>query len=401
MGSIGGTIVTVNTGSSSIKLAVFAMNEHTLDELYTASISNIGQSVALLEITRPTHSAQTEEVSAMSHAEASHLIVKQLANVIDPNSMVAIGHRLVHGGIKYTDPTLIETITEADWDLLSRLDPGHTPAARQIIAQFTQFYPNVPEVACFDTAFFRDMPLIAKIVPIPRKYYAEGVRRYGFHGLSYASLLAKFREKAGDTAVNGRVVLAHLGSGASLAAIQEGKPIDTTMSFTPTSGIIMSTRSGDLDPNIFSFLHKQNGMSIDEFDRMVSSKSGLLGISQLTGDMHALLDLEKDNNDAAMAVERFILDVRKSIGALAATLGGIDSLIFSGGIGEQSAVLRARICEGLDYMGIGALNEDANAKNMFLVSGELSRVGVHVIRADEARVIASQVQELLTDGSRL
>lgn len=401
MSSIGGAILTVNTGSSSIKLAVFAVNEHTLDEspFFTVSISNIGQSAATLKIMRSAQPAQTEEVNAMSHVEASYIMMKRLADVIDPDSIVAIGHRLVHGGVKYTDPTLVEAITEADWDLLSQLDPGHTPAARQIITQFMQSYPDIPEVACFDTAFFRDMPRIAKTVPIPQKYYAEGVRRYGFHGLSYVSLLAKFRERAGDTAMNGRVVLAHLGSGASLTAVREGKPIDTTMGFTPTSGIIMSTRSGDLDPNVFSFLHRQNDMSIDEFDRMVSSASGLLGISQLTGDMHTLLDLEKDNN-AALAVELFVRDAKKSIGALAATLGGIDSLIFSGGIGEQSAVLRTRICEGLDYMGIGELNEDANAKNAFLISGEQSRAGVHVIPADEARVIASQVQELLNERSR-
>ncbi len=401
MGFTAGNIITVNTGSSSIKLAVFALNEHTLakSSFYAVSISNIGQSVATLETTRSTQPTQNEEVNAMSHAGASRIIIKRLANVVDADSIVAIGHRLVHGGVRYTDPILVEAIPEADWGLLAQLDPRHTPAARQIITQFTQYYPNAPEVACFDTAFFRDMPRIAKIIPIPQKYYVEGVRRYGFHGLSYVSLLSKFGEKAGDTAMGGRVVMAHLGSGASLTAIRGGRPIDTTMGFTPTSGVVMSTRSGDLDPSIFGFLHRRNGMSIDEFDHMVSSKSGLLGISRLTGDMHTLLDLEKDNNDAAMAVELFVRDIKKSIGALAATMGGIDSLIFSGGIGEQSAILRARICEGLDYMGIGELDEDANAKNAFLISGERSRAGVHVIPADEARVIASQVQGLLTGRS--
>lgn len=249
-------------------------------------------------------------------------------------------------------------------------------------------------MACFDTAFFRDLPRVAKIIPIPKKYYEIGVRRYGFHGLSYTSLLSTFRDKAGETAANGRVILAHLGSGVSVTATRLGKPVDTTMGFSPASGIAMSTRSGDLDPTIFSFLHRQNNMSADEFDHMVNFESGLLGVSGVTGDMHSLLSLEEQNRDAAMAIELFVRDVKKSIGALATTLGGVDSLLFSGGIGEQSAVLRARICQGLEYMGI-EISEVANERHSFLISAEHSRVGVHVIPTDEARVIALQTIESL------
>ena len=401
MSSTASTIVAVNTGSSSIKLTVFAINHGILGEspLLAVSMSNIGEPVAILKVAqsgRPTH---TEKVRAPSHVEAAHFMLKQLASTVAPSNILAIGHRLVHGGIKYTHPTVIETVTETDWTLLSRLDPNHTPAARQLIDQFTQHYPDVPSIACFDTSFFSDMPMVAKIIPIPQKYYADGVRRYGFHGLSYTSLLATFRKQAGVVAANGRVILAHLGSGASLAAVRDGKPIDTTMGFTPTSGIVMSTRSGDLDPNIFSFLHQKNNLSVNEFNHMVSSESGLLGISQLTGDMRTLLELEKNNENAALAVELFVRDVKKSIGALATTMGGVSSLIFSGGIGEQSAVLRTRICEGLEYMGI-ELNEDTNAEHAFLISSSKSNAGVHVIPANEARVIAMQTHALLAEKDK-
>lgn len=391
-----GSIVTVNTGSSSVKLAVFAVRHGTLDKtpFLTISISNIGQQAALLQITQPPAPAQNQEVSAPNHIEASRLIIEQLAHIVAADSIMAIGHRLVHGGAKYTAPTVVEAIPEKEWALLSQLDPQHTPAAQQLISQFKKHFPDVPQIACFDTAFFRDMPQVAKVVPIPQKYYAEGVRRYGFHGLSYVSLLSTFREQAGDTAVNGRVVLAHLGSGASVTAVRGSSPIDTTMGFTPTSGIVMSTRSGDLDPNIFGFLHRQNGMSLDEFDHMVSSESGLLGVSTLTSDMYALLEAEENDSNAALAVELFVRDVKKSIGALAATLGGIDSLIFSGGIGEQSAILRARICHGLEYMGI-ELDDDVNMKHSFLISSRHSRTGVHVIPANEACVIATETHKLL------
>lgn len=399
-----GNIVTVNTGSSSIKLAVFKSNQHSIDTspFLKISISNLGQEAVALEIIQSAEPDHRETLGAVQYSEAAHVAITYLVKMIDAESIIAIGHRLVHGGVKYADPTAIETISETDWELLSRLDPKHTPAAQQIIAQFQKQYPSVLQIACFDTAFFKDLPRMAKLIPLPQKYYDEGIRRYGFHGLSYTSLLAVFNEKAGSVAGNGRVIMAHLGSGASLTAISGGKPIDTTMGFTPTSGIMMSTRSGDMDPNIFSYLHTYNHMNIDEFNHMVSSESGLLGVSQLTGDMRALLDVEKENDDAAVAVKMFVRDVKKSIGALTTTLGGIDSLIFTGGIGEQSAIIRTRICQGLEYIGV-RLDEDANAKNAFLISNSQGSVGVHVIPSDESRSIAMQIQEVLTkeSGSQL
>lgn len=390
------SIVTVNAGSSSIKLAVFTDVSGTgeVSRLLDISISSIGEPVSLLQIKPVTMTAKVEEVQAASHTVACDIIVQKLLKAVPVDSIVAIGHRLVHSGGKFMRPTFLSYITEDEWLFLSQIDPLHSPVARQIAIRFMERFPLLPQVACFDTLFFDNLPDVAKLIPISKKYDKLGVRRYGFHGLSYISLLETFREKAGETAANGRVILAHLGSGASVIATQFGKPVDTTMGFTPVSGMPMSTRSGDLDPSIFGFLHRQNNMTADEFDYMVNFESGLLGASGMTGDMQKLLTLEDTNKDAALAIELFVRSVKKSIGAFAATLGGVDSLIFSGGIGEQSAVLRARICEGMEYMGI-QINEAANERHAFLISTEQSRAGVHVIPADEARVIAEQTITLV------
>jgi len=397
-----GVIVTVNVGSSSIKVVAFTNSESSevRTRLVDMSISNIGQPLSILQIMQPGELMQAEEMQVPDHMAGAQLITKRLADFVPMNEILAVGHRLVHGGVKYFDLTPINKISDADWHLLTRLDPEHTPSARQLITQFSQAIPSALQVACFDTAFFQDLPYIAKIVPIPKEYYKMGVRRYGFHGLSYISLLKTFREKAGETAVNGRVILAHLGSGVSVTATRFGKPIDTTMGFTPTSGTAMSTRTGDLDPHVFSFLRDQTHMSLEEFEQMVSFKSGLLGVSGVSGDMHTLLGMESKNDDAKAAIELFVRDIKKSIGALSATLGGIDSLIFSGGIGEQSSLLRTRICQSLEYLGI-EINDATNRQNDFLISSKQSKVGIHVISTDEAQVIATQTAEFLNASGKV
>jgi len=389
-------IVTVNAGSSSIKLVVFTMGSNTteISRLLDISMSNIGQPVSLLQIKHVATAMQTEEVRLPNSAAASDIILQKLTDAVPAETVAAIGHRLVHGGGRFTEPALLENITEADWELLSQLDPHHTPAVRQIVTVFMERYPSTPQIACFDTAFFNSLPQVAKLVAIPKKYYKMDVRRHGFHGLSYTSLLETFRKEAGEVAVNGRVILAHLGSGASIAATQFGQPLDTTMGFTPVSGIPMSTRSGDLDPSTFGFLHRQSNMTVDEFDHMINFESGLLGVSGVSGDMQTLLEMEDKNEDVAAAVTLFVQSVRKSIGALTAVLGGVDSLLFSGGIGERSSVLRARICQGFEYLGI-EINDMANQQNSFLISSGNSKVGVHVIPANEAYTIATQTIKLL------
>jgi acetate kinase len=249
-------------------------------------------------------------------------------------------------------------------------------------------------VACFDTAFHHDLPRVAQLLPIPRRYEAQGVRRYGFHGLSYAFLMGELARLAGAEAAHGRVVLAHLGNGASLAAVRDGTPVDTSMSFTPTAGVPMSTRSGDLDPGLVWYLARTENMSAKQFNEMVNFQSGLLGISETSSDMSDLLDREPQDVRAADAVALFCYQVKKWIGAFAAALGGLDTLIFAGGIGENASTVRARICEGLEFLGI-ALEEERNAANAGVISAAAGQVAVRVIRTDEELMIARSVCRVL------
>lgn len=395
MVSFGSKVIAVNTGSSSIKVEIFKVGAGIVSSEHYISITDIGQASSKLHVKNTVNPETEKEVQVMRHAEAAAIIMQHITTIVPDDMVVAVGHRVVHGAGLFAEPTSVDAITDANWDMISTLDPLHIPAARELVGLFKNYLPNAQHIACFDTAFFHSLPEVATIVPIPREYYQAGVRRYGFHGLSYESLLAAFRAQAGDVAASGRVIMAHLGSGASVTALKDGKPVDTTMGFTPASGIVMSTRTGSLDPAVFSFLHRHNGMSSDRFDHMINFESGLLGVSGASGDMYTLLQMENDNPNAAMAIELFVYEVRKAIGMLGAVLGGVDSLIFSGGIGERSAVLRARICNKLEYMGIN-LDEFANEQNAFLISSERSGAGVHVIPADEASVIARQTMKIVT-----
>jgi len=239
---------------------------------------------------------------------------------------------------------------------------------------------------------------VAQLLPIPRRYEAQGVRRYGFHGLSYAFLMGELARLDGAKAAQGRVILAHLGNGASLAAVREGKSIDTSMSFTPTAGLPMSTRSGDLDPGLVWYLARTEQMSAKQFNEMVNFHSGLLGISETSSDMHDLLDREMHDVRAAEAVAVFCYQVKKWIGAFAAALGGVDTLLFAGGIGENAPAVRARICDGLGFLGI-ELDQKRNAENALLSSRESSRVKVRVIHTDEELMIARSVARVLNLGT--
>jgi acetate kinase len=256
-------------------------------------------------------------------------------------------------------------------------------------------HPELPQVACFDTAFHRTMPRVATILPIPRRYASKGVERYGFHGLSYTFLMAQLARTAGAAAAQGRVILAHLGNGASLAAVHQGRCIDTSMGFTPTAGLVMSTRSGDLDPGVMSFLASTESMDAAAYQKMVTHESGLLGVSETSSDIRDLLAREAQDVRAAEAVALFCYQVKKWIGSFAAALGGLDTLVFAGGIGENAASIRTRICDGLEFLGI-ELNEARNAQSSDVISvGSGRRVAVRVIRTDEESVIASSTIRVL------
>jgi acetate kinase len=305
-----------------------------------------------------------------------------------------VGHRVVHGGPKYWEPERVTPEMIADLRQLSPFDPEHLPEEILLAAAFHRRFPDLTQIACFDTAFHHDMPRVACLLPIPRRYESKGVRRYGFHGLSYAYLMQELERIAGAEAANGRLILAHLGNGASMAAIHNGRCIDTTMAFTPTAGLVMGTRTGDLDPGLVSFLARNEKVTAAHFNRMVNHESGMLGVSETSSDMRDLLAREAEDVRAAEAVALFCYQAKKWIGAYAAALGGLDTLVFAGGIGEHAPVVRARICQGLNFLGI-ELNEARNAENAGVISNDGSWTAVRVIRTDEELMIASSVCRIL------
>jgi acetate kinase len=389
-------ILTINAGSSSIKLALFSAESSvaSFERVLEASITDIGQSTAALHVHEPPEAEPTQQLTVTDQTAAITVLLDWLADKMSRRAISAIGHRIVHGGPKYSQPQIITETLEQELQSMASFDPEHAQVTLHLINALRQRFPDIPQVACFDTAFFHDLPRVAQILPLPRKYEAQGLQRYGFHGLSYTYLLSAFREKAGEASANGRVIFAHLGSGASLAATHGGKPIDTTMSLTPASGLVMSSRSGDLDPGIVWYLHQQTAMSLEDYNHMVNFESGLLGVSGLSADMLTLLQNEAANEKAAEAVNLFCYQAKKSIGALAAALGGLNSLVFSGGIGEQAPVIRERICAGLDFLGI-ELDETNNKQQAALISSPHSKVGVHLIPTDEALVIAKQAMNII------
>lgn len=391
-------ILTINGGSSSIKFTVFALAE-SLQRLIDGAIERIGLPEATLRIGFVDQKDRLSlPVTAPDHGAAVDVLMDWLEAHLGSDTLAAVGHRVVHGGPKYSEARRIDAqmVEELHW--LSPFDPEHLPEEILLTEVFHHRYPDLPQVACFDTAFHRDLPRVARLLPIPRRYEAQGVRRYGFHGLSYEFLMEELVRLGDPAASSGRVILAHLGNGASLAAIRNGKCMDTSMGFTPTAGVPMSTRSGDLDPGLVGYLARSENMSPEQFNAMVNAQSGLLGISETSSDMQSLLMREDEDVRAAEAVAAFCYQVKKYIGAYAAVLGGLDTLVFAGGIGENAPLIRQRVCDGLDFLGI-ELSQKRNDSGMGLISMAASRVKVRVIRTDEALVIARSVANVLNLNS--
>ena len=390
-------ILTVNGGSSSIKFALFEAGG-SVRRILTGGIDRIGQPEATLRV-----KGQTDNISrlikAPDHAAAVGALMDWIEERGERDAWAAIGHRIVHGGPNYFKPQRITPAMLEELHRLSPFDPDHLPEEIILTEAFHRRFPDLPQVACFDTAFHHDMPRVAQMLPIPRRYEAQGVRRYGFHGLSYAFLMEELARLGDPAATTGRVILGHLGNGASLAAVRDGKSVDTSMSFTPTAGVPMSTRSGDLDPGLVLYLARAEKMGAKEFNKMVTSDSGLLGISETSSDMRDLLDHETYDVRAAEAVALFCYQVKKWIGAFAAALGGLDTLVFAGGIGENAPTVRARICDGLAFLGI-EIEEKHNAANEGVISAVASRVAVRVIRTDEEQLIVKTVCSVLGLGSK-
>lgn len=387
-------ILVINGGSSTLKFALFRMGTVPVREL-SGSIDRIGSSEATLRWT-PEGAATIgpRSVEAPNHAACIELLLTCLTDRQAHRPLVAIGHRVVHGGPHYRAPQRLTPAVMDELQRLSAYDPEHLPGEIELIKGFAKRYPHLPQVACFDTAFHRDMPLVARLLAIPRRYEKLGLQRYGFHGLSYAFLMRELGRIGTPGEVNGRVILAHLGNGASMAAVNNEKAVDTTMGFTPTSGLPMSRRSGDLDPGIVSYLARTEGMSVVQFHQMVNTESGLLGVSETSSDMRDLLKEERNDVRAAEAVALFCYHAKKAIGSLAAALGGLDTLVFSAGIGEHSSIVRARICEGLEFLGI-VIDPTRNETGEAIISTESSNVTVRVIHTDEESEIARSVAKVI------
>ena len=389
-------VLTINGGSSSIKFALFETGA-LLRRLLTGEIARIGSPDASLRVQGLNPSDNfSSAVIAINHTAAVAVLMDWIEDYIGRDTLIAVGHRVVHGGPKYSAPQIITAELVEALHQLSPFDPAHLPEEILLTEAMHQRFPDLTQIACFDTAFHHDLPRVAQQLPIPRRYEAKGVRRYGFHGLSYAYLMDELVRLTGAEAKRGRIILAHLGNGASLAAVRAGKPVDTSMSFTPTSGVPMSTRSGDLDPGLFWYLARTENMNAKQFNEMVNFESGLLGISETSSDMRDLLEHEKHDVRAFEAIAVFCYQIKKCIGAYVAALGGLDTLVFSGGIGENAPVIRARICEGLAFLGI-EIDEKQNADNAAVISATNSQVVVRVMHTDEEYMIARTVCEVLME----
>ena len=388
-------ILTINGGSSSIKFALYRVGEPLERRLY-GNIDRIGLNGTKLTFYDPTSKQKSHTLDISNHKSAANSLIDWLEKQEGFESVEAVGHRVVHG-MKHTEP---ESITLELMDELHRIspyDPDHLPGEIELIEAFRERHPKLAQVACFDTAFHHTMPQVAKLLPIPRRFQAKGIQRYGFHGLSYAYLMEELAHIGDPSATTGRVILAHLGNGASMAAVRDGKSIDTSMGFTPTAGLVMSTRSGDLDPGLAPYLARTEQMTTNQFYEMVNHESGLLGVSEISSDMKDLLAQETSDVRAAEAVALFCYQAKKWIGAFGAALGGLDTLVFTGGIGENAPLVRARICDGLGILGI-ELNETRNSETAEVISTDSSRVIVRVIRTDEELMIARSVRHILGLG---
>ena len=386
-------LLTINGGSSSIKFALYEM-EASLKQLCYGEIENIGTKKAALHfIDAINNNKNTININTVDYDESVNHLIDWLELQGGFTSVKAIGHRIVHG----MQHTASEKITATLLDELKQIcpfDPEHLPGEIKLIEIFAKRYPALVQVACFDTSFHSTMPLVAKLLPIPKKYFAMGIQRYGFHGLSYAYLMQELERIAGNETAKGKIILAHLGNGASLAAINNFKSIDTSMGFTPAAGLVMSTRTGDLDPGVAWYLMQVQKLTPQQFNHLINHESGLLGISETSSDMRELIKNKNTDPRAADAFNLFCYQTKKYIGAYSAALEGLDTLVFSAGIGEHSPEVRRQICDGLEFLGI-ELDKIKNRNNEPIISTDKSKVTVRVMQTNEQLMIARLVCDVL------
>jgi acetate kinase len=389
-------LLTINTGSSSLKATLYRLQEGATEtselRAEASRIGGRGGGLRLADIGGETLDERRDDLP--DHAAALDALLSQLRDRrLDRDDLAAVGHRIVHGGDRHREPQRVTPGVVADLRALVPIDPNHLPQAIAAIEAVGRAYPTVPQVVCFDTAFHGRMPRVARLYALPRGLAEAGVVRYGFHGLSYEYVVSELR-RIDRAAYGGRVVVAHLGNGASMAAVRGGVGVDTTMGFTSTGGLVMGTRSGDLDPSVPLFLLKERGLTPTEVSDLVNKQAGLLGVSGTSADMRDLLDRESYDGRAAEAVALFCYQAKKFLAALAAALGGLDALVFTGGIGEHAAPVRERVCEGLGFLGI-RLDPDRNAAHAPVISSDEAAVTVRVVPTDEDLMVARHTRRLI------
>jgi acetate kinase len=391
------SILTINTGSSSLKAAIYA-GQPADALLLSGRVERIGRAASTLHVDDGRGTTLLDQTSDILDYEAALQAVLSAFGRAWPaeHRLAAIGHRVVHGGSAFSAPQRITPDVLAALDQLVPLAPNHMPQALAAMRATERAYPALPHVACFDTAFHRGMPRVAQLYALPATFADAGVVRYGFHGLSYEYILRELR-RVDPAAAADRVIIAHLGNGASMAAVRDGASLDTTMGFTPAGGLVMGTRPGDLDPGVPLYLVAQRKLTPEALNALIEQQSGLLGVSGISADMRDLLSREASDPRAAAAIELFCYSARKFVGALAAALGGLDTLVFTAGIGERAAPVRGRICAGLEFLGI-QLDDGRNATHAPIISAEGSRVIVRVMRTDEDLMIAQHTRKVLALG---
>jgi acetate kinase len=385
-------ILTINCGSSTLKFELFeaADGERSIARGVVDRIGGRGSA----ELVSESGGRTVRSIAAADYGEAAHQAIRLLDSSALLGGLEAVGHRVVHGGARFCSPVLLDAGAEDAIEELAELAPLHNgPALAAIWAVREVLGSEMLQVATFDTAFHSRMPRVARHFALPRQLADEGVLRYGFHGLSYEYVMGRLRALDPEAAT-GRILIAHLGNGASMVGVRAGVGVDTTMGFTPAGGLVMGTRSGDLDPGVLLYMLEERGLSPPEMSDLINRRAGLLGVSETSADMRDLLSRETSDLRAAEAVVLFCYQAKKFLGALAAALGGLDTLVFTGGIGEHAAPVRSRICEGLEFLGIW-LDPDRNAEHASIVSRDGTPVTVRVIPTDENLMVARHTRRLV------
>jgi acetate kinase len=387
------TILTINVGSSSIKFQLFAIEHQAADAVVRGTIKNIGQSEAVFSVLRSEDKPWEEKLAAGNHDDAiKHLAAWLQKNIATPVDYIC--HRMVHGGPKHFEPQVITDELLKDLSQCVSFAPEHLPNALSAIKTMQLLYDKVTQVVCFDTAFHARLPQIARTIPLPRNITNDTIRKYGFHGLSYQYIYSRLQSMYPDISRQ-RVIVAHLGNGASMVAIRDGVSCDTTMGFTPAGGLMMSSRTGDIDPGVLIYLMNEMAYTAEDLNEIINHQSGLKGVSGISGDMKDLMQKESTDVRAREAIEMFCYLAKKHLGALIAILGGVDVLVFTGGIGEAASSIRHAICNNMQFAGIH-IDEEANKQNALRISSSASKVLIHVMQTNEEQVMAEHAIRLLT-----